>query len=194
MHRSRIIKVILMATMCLCLSGSANATLTVEVSATDTTFSMTLNGQADVDQLGVLYKDRLVVGFGSSGNWPWDAGPYKWLTPASIDLSQNLPGGLALTGSSADPYWIQAEHSASVESVTFSNHTYSWTVADPSKAPNDLADFGLHLGWNNSGIGGGTPGTEAFGPVIYATVVPEPTTALLFAIGLAGLGMRRRVH
>ena len=192
MHRSRIIKVILMTTICLVLSGSANATLTVEVWATDTTFSMTLNGQADVEQLGALYKDRLIVGFG--GNWCFGCGPNTWLTGSSIVLSENLPGGTVLTGSAASVSWLQAYHSGSVESVTFNNHTYSWTVADPSQAPNDLADFGLHLGFNNSGVSGGIPGTESFGPVISATVVPEPTTALLVGLGLIGLGVRRRLN
>jgi hypothetical protein len=182
------IKIVLMATIYLGLSGPANALLIVEVSATDTTFSMTLNGQAEVGQTGALYKDRLLVGFGGG----LADGLYSWITmPAELTLSHNLPGGITLTGSDGNPSWIQAYHSASVENVTFDNHIYSWTIADPSKAP-DLSNFGLHLGWNCSGLCGGIPGTESFGPVISATVVPEPNTALLLGIGLVGLAARWR--
>jgi hypothetical protein len=188
MRRSLIIKIILMATIYFGLSGSANALLIVEVSATDTTFSMTLNGQAEASQLNTFVKHRLFVGFGGG----LADSLYSWVTdePAQVTLSHSLPGGITLIGGDANPNWIEAEHSVSVENVTFNDHTYTWTVADPSQAP-DLSMFGLHLG-APGGCWQCIPGTPSWGPVITATVVPEPNTALLLGIGLVGLAARWR--
>ena len=73
------------------------------------------------------------------------------------------------------------------------SYGFAWTDPDGSNHPSTTRDY-LYFkddSYKMYNVNGTPPGSS-IGMLIVTSTVPEPSTALLLGIGLAGLGMRRR--
>lgn len=96
-------------------------------------------------------------------------------------------GGFSVFGSN-NFQWVTGEPVTFTDwgpSEPFQNNGTAIAYADFSSPRGD----GSGIAWNDIG-----PGVLSFGSIAYIaeTAVPEPSTSLLLALGLVGLGLRRR--
>ena len=109
---------------------------------------------------------------------PSDADPPD-PTPPLFDYLELPSVSFDVGGSSLYMNGVQAEFSTSTISGGNPVQPFTFTSAEPQKVVMDL-------GFGYTGVANGVASN------ITLSAVPEPSTALLLTLGLAGLGMRRR--
>lgn len=127
------------------------------------------------------------------------------LSVGLYDDSSSLPG--ASLGRLTNPSSIGAQdnYTFTVTGLTLAPDTTYWIVAEPLREMEvDWSDTLSSLGWARAGMSGGNlwapwePGQSTYGStpslVVNGTVVPEPSTCSLLALGIVALLGSLRLH
>jgi len=183
--------------MLLCsISGTAKGGIVMTLTDDGTNLTMRATGTYDVSSLTATADIDLIVNAAFAP--PLDGGLYGWAVGGPTDryaisfdgALTGLVGALPATSVSTNTPFIFVGNS-----ILFATGTSSTGTVDETAvfAGVSFADFGMLSGETITATwGDGDVGETATISTVTATAVPEPSSLLMFGIGVAALSVQRR--